>query len=143
MVSLAPPLQAVLEIRLYIESGKSVSQSIKSYVQSSLTDPFAKELGLWLFAEETGGVFNTQTLKSIYRKHLMDILRRGLKGEPILELLEDYEKDLIEICKEDLEKHLQKLPFVTLIPLLLFEFPALLILLIGPLLLNLLSALQN
>lgn len=143
MVSLAPPLQAVLEIRLYIESGKSVSQAIKSYVQSSLTDSFAKELGLWLFAEETGGFFDTQTLKSIYRKHLMDILKRGLKGEPILEILEDYEKDLIEICKEDLEKHLQKLPFITLIPLLLFEFPALLILLIGPLLLNLLSALQN
>ena len=40
-------------------------------------------------------------------------------------------------------KHLQKLPFIALIPLLLFEFPALLILLIGPLLLNLLSALQS
>ena len=81
MVSLAPPLQAVLEIRLYIESGKSVSQAIKSYVQSSLTDSFAKELGLWLFAEETGRVFDTQNLKSIYRKHLMDILKRGLKGD--------------------------------------------------------------
>lgn len=143
MVSLAPPLQAVLEIRLYIENGKSVSQAIKTYVQSALEDPFAKELGLWLFAEETGGSFNIKSLKSIHRKHLLDILKRGLKGEPVLEILEDYEKDLIEICKEDLEKHLQKLPFIALIPLLLFEFPALLILLVGPLLLNLLSALQN
>ena len=143
MVSLAPPLQAVLEIRLYIENGKSVSQAIKTYVQSALEDSFAKELGLWLFAEETGGSFNTKTLKSIYRKYLLDILKRGLNGEPILEMLEEYEKDLIEICKEDLEKHLQKLPFIALIPLLLFEFPALLLLLVGPLLLNLLSALQN
>lgn len=143
MVSLAPPLQATLEIRLHIESGQSVSQAIKTYIQSALEDPFAKELGLWLFAEETGGSFNTHALKSIYRKHLMDILKRGLKGEPILKILEEYERDLIEICKEDLEKHLQKLPFISLIPLLLFEFPALLIILIGPLLLNLLSALQS
>ena len=143
MVSLAPPLQAVLEIRLHIESGLSVSRSIKSYVQSSPEDSFAKELGLWLFAEETGGTFNTQNLKSLYRKHLMDILQRGLKGEPVLEILEEYEKDLVEICKEDLEKHLQKLPFISLVPLLLFEFPALLIILIGPLFLNLLSALQS
>ena len=143
MVSLAPPLQAVLEIRLHIESGQSVSQAIKTYIQSTLEDPFAKELGLWLFAEETGRFFNTQTLKSIYRKHLIDILKRGLRGEPVLKILEEYEKDLIEICKEDLEKHLQKLPFISLIPLLLFEFPALLIILIGPLLLNLLSVLQS
>ncbi|MCY4512811.1 MAG: hypothetical protein OXB86_03905 [Bdellovibrionales bacterium] len=143
MVSLAPPLQAVLEIRLYIENGNSVSQAIKTYVQSSAKDSFAKELGLWLFAEETGGAFNIKALKSIYRKHLLDILKRGLKGEPILEILEEYERDLIEICKEDLEKHLQKLPFIALIPLLLFEFPALLLILVGPLLLNLLSALQS
>ena len=143
MVSLAPPLQAVLEIRLHIESGMSVSRAVKSYVQSSPEDSFAKELGLWLFAEEAGGTFNTQKLKSLYRKHLMDILKRGLKGEPILEILEEYEKDLVEICKEDLEKHLQKLPFISLVPLLLFEFPALLIILIGPLYLNLLSALQS
>ena len=143
MVSLAPPLQAVLEIRLHIESGLSVSRAVKVYVQSSPEDSFAKELGLWLFAEETGGTFNLQNLKSLYRKHLMDILKRGLKGEPILEILEEYEKDLVEICKEDLEKHLQKLPFISLVPLLLFEFPALLIILIGPLFLNLLSALQS
>lgn len=143
MVSLASPLQATLEIRLHIENGQSVSQAIKTYIQSAPEDPFAKELGLWLFAEETGGSFNTKTLKSVHRKHLMDILKRGLRGEPVLEILEDYEKDLVEICKEDLDKHLQKLPFIALIPLLLFELPALLILLIGPLLLNLLSALQS
>ena len=143
MVSLASHLQAALEIRLHIENGQSLSQAVKSYIQSALEDPFSKELGLWLFAEETGGIFNTKNLKSVYRKHLMDILKRGLKGEPVLEILEEYEKDLVEICKEDLDRHLQKLPFIALIPLLLFEFPALLILLIGPLLLNLLSALQS
>ena len=143
MVSLAPPLQAALEIRLHIENGGSVSRAVKSYAQSRPEDSFAKELGLWLFAEETGAVFNMQTLKSPFRKYLIEILKRGLRGEPILEALGEYERDLVEICKEDLEKHLQKLPFISLIPLLLFEFPALLIILIGPLLLNLLSALQN
>lgn len=143
MVCLAPPLKAVLEIRLQIENGVSVPQAIRVYSQRNLDEPFAKELGFWLFAKETGKNYNKKNFNTFYRKRLMEILNCGLKGEPILEVLCDLEKDLVFITNEDLEQHLQKLPFIALIPLMLFEFPAFFLLLIGPLLLNLLSALQN
>ena len=143
MVSLAPPLQAVLEIQLHLESGQSVAEAIRSYVKTLPEESFAKELGFFLFTEERGGDFEIQKLKSPYRKHLIELLKRGLQGEPILEGLEELEKDLIEAAKQELEIHLQKLPFLCLIPLLLFEFPALLLLLIGPLLSHLFLVFQN
>ena len=60
-----------------------------------------------------------------------------------MEYLKDLEKEIMEVCKEDLEKHLEKLPYICLIPLMLFQFPAFLLLLIGPLVLNLLHILQT
>ena len=143
MVGLAPPLKAVLEVRLQIENGVSVPQSVRIYAQRNLHDSFAKELGFWLFAKETGKNYDEKAFNTFYRRRLIDLLNYGLKGEPILEALIDLEKDLIFITNEDLEQHLQKLPLISLIPLMLFEFPAFFLLLVGPLLLNLLSALQN
>ena len=143
MVYLAPPLRAVLEIRLQIENGVSVSQAIKLYTQRNTEDIFAKELAYWLFSKETGKNYSSEIFNKPYRKHLIELLKRGLNGEPILEALCDFEEDLAFAVHEDLEQYLQKLPFITLIPLLLFEFPAFFLLLAGPLVLDLLSALQS
>ena len=143
MVCLAPPLKAVLEIRLHIENGVSVSQAIRIYSQRNVFEPFAKDLGLWLFAQERGKSCPVKSFNTFYRKRLIDILTCGLQGEPILSALCDLEKDLIFAVNEDIEQHLQKLPLLSLIPLMLLEFPAFFLLLVGPLLLNLLSALQN
>ncbi len=143
MVSLAPPLKAVLEIRLEIENGLSVTESIRSFSKKNPDNFFAQELGHWLFKRETGQIWSSKFFKTPYRKYFIDILDRGLKGEPILERLQNLEKDLTIAAEEDLEKHLQKLPFLSLIPLMLFEFPAFILLLLGPLILDLLSLLGS
>lgn len=141
MVPLAPPLKAILEIRLQMENGISIAQSVKNYTQCHASDEFAKDLSLWLFARKTGRKFEKKL--GFYRNTLLEILDRGLKGDPIMEYLKDLEKEIMEVCKEDLEKHLEKLPYICLIPLMLFQFPAFLLLLIGPLVLNLLHILQT
>ena len=143
MVDLAPPLKAVLEIRLLIENGNSVAQSIKLYAKANSEDLFAKELGVWLFAQSTGRQYENKIFNTFYRKRLLEVLSSGLKGEPILKALCSLEEDLIFISQEFLEEHIQKLPLMALFPLMLFQFPSFFLLLIGPLLLNLLSALQN
>ena len=50
---------------------------------------------------------------------------------------------MIEASKEDLESQLQKLPFITLIPLLFLQLPAFLILLLGPLVLKLILQIES
>ena len=142
MAPLAPPLQATLNIRLYLELGFSVSHSIKYYAKKFPEDNFAKSLGEWIFFEETERIYDLSHF-SPYRRNLVEILKRGLKGEPILERLEEFEEELKDICKNELEKHLEKLPFISLIPLMIFQFPAFLLLFIGPLVLNLFSSLTH
>ena len=143
MVCLAPPLQAVLEIRLLIENGNSVSQAIRLYSQRNNEDNLAKELGSWLFSQSAGKKYENIIFNTFYRKRLLEILSCGLSGTAILPALSDLEGDLIFIANEDLEQHIQKLPLISLIPLMLFELPAFFLLLTGPLLLNLLQTLQN
>ena len=139
MVSLAPPLRAVLEIRLCLENGSSVSESIRYFSKKYIDDLFAKQLGYWLFAKEAGHVEVPSFESKPYRQSLVDILERGLQGEPILEHLKGLEQDLYILANEDMEHYIQKLPFISLIPLMLFQFPAFILLLLGPLLLDLLA----
>ncbi len=135
---LAPPLKALLTVQLKIKSGLSVRSAIQSYVRDHLDCPFAKQVELWLFCHQTGHHFDDSKLsKKIYRKSLLDIFDRGLKGEPILQILQEFEEELKEISLQNLDQQIQKLPFLTLIPLFLFQVPAFLLLLLAPLLLDL------
>ena len=137
---LAPPLKALLTVQLKIKGGLSVRSAIQSYVRDYTDCPFAKQVELWLFCQQTGHHFNDNQLsKKVYRKSLLAIFDRGLKGEPILQTLQEFQEELKEISLQNLDQQIQKLPFLTLIPLFLFQVPAFLLLLLAPLLLDLSS----
>ncbi|MEN0059151.1 MAG: hypothetical protein AAGB31_09985, partial [Bdellovibrio sp.] len=51
-------------------------------------------------------------------------------------VLNRLEEEIIEACREEMAERLAQLPFILLVPLLLFQFPAFLLLLFGPLLNN-------
>ncbi len=138
MDCLAPPLNALLQIQMNIKNGLSVRSAIHLYLKNQPDSAFASSLRQWLFCRETGKTFTDLSLtKKPYRKTLLDILERGLKGEPILGLLQDLEEELKTIALEDLEQQIQTLPFISLIPLFLFQVPAFFLLLLAPLLLEL------
>ena len=140
---LAPPLNATLQIQLKIKSGLSVRSAIKAYVRDFSECPFAMQMGLWLFCLETGKHFIQSALtKKSYRKILLDILYQGLKGEPILGILQEFEMELKQVALQDLEQQIQKLPFISLIPLFLFQVPAFFLLLLAPLILELQASLN-
>ena len=139
---LAPPLNAVLQIQLKIKSGLSVRAAIQTYIRDFPDCAFAGEVGLWLFCQETGKEFTSPgPAKKHYRQILLNILHRGLKGEPILRVLQEFEEELKAVALQDLEQQVQKLPFLSLIPLFLFQVPAFFLLLLAPLLLELKSSL--
>ena len=133
---LAPPLNALLCLQLNIQNGLSVQSAIKSYLHDFPDCPFAQQVGLWLFCVQTGKPFKKKDLTS-HRRMLLDILARGLKGQPILGVLKELEEELKESALRDLEDQIQKLPFICLIPLFLFQVPAFFLLLLAPLLLEL------
>lgn len=137
MEDIAPLLQFVIQIRLKMEQGESLRTAIKCFVQEHQTD-FHPQL-LQLLAQ---GEVKTQ-ISSPLRSTLYALLARGLAGESILPALSSLEREIKENCEDQIQKFVGALPIRLLIPLLLFQFPAFLILLLGPLVSNLVDSLTH
>ncbi len=143
MDSLAPPLRALLNIKLKIQSGISTRESIREYVKEALDCSFAQDLSLWLFQiESESDEMTSKPFTHPFRKMLVEVLAQGLEGDQILKSLEILEAEMIEASHRDLDNQLQKLPFIVMIPLLFLQLPAFLLIIFGPLLSKLLGELH-
>ena len=143
MDSLAPPLRALLEIKLKVQTGSSVRAAIKEYTTEFKSEPFARDLQQWLFNREAGGGALIKPFQGYtYRKLLIEVLARGLEGGAVLKPLLALEEELISASQIDMDRQLKKLPLTAMIPLLLLQLPAFLILVFGPLLLRLMDQLN-
>ncbi|MBK9324581.1 MAG: hypothetical protein IPM97_16830 [Bdellovibrionaceae bacterium] len=134
---LAPPLHLITEVKRSIESGASVRSGILVYLQASSED-FSKDVSKWISWQDRGldvsAIVHGQ--RSRYRRSLLELLQRGLSGEGIYSYLLLLEEETIEACDDEISRKITKLPFILLVPLLLMQFPAFLLLLFGPLLEN-------
>lgn len=137
MDGLAPPLVLLDCVKRSIEKGQSVKVGILVYLKKS-NHGFAMVVTQWLGLLQQGKDTAPllQSIPSVHRKTLLHILERGLKGESIYNVLIQLEDELVEACNEEINKKLAMLPLVMLIPLLLFQFPAFLVLLFAPLMQN-------
>lgn len=142
MDTLAPPLHALIHIKLKIRTGTSIRESIKEYYKENPDSEFSKDLSLWLFYKESEQDQKIEWTHT-YRKLLVEVLERGLEGEQILDSLEALEEEVLSASYLDLDKQLQKLPFIVFIPLFLLQLPALLLLVFYPLISRLLSVFQT
>lgn len=135
MDGLAPPLRCLSEIKMAMLNGSSLREALRSYLQMT-EDEFSSCVHRWLLLVEAQQDTKALKLKlqSPYRRSLLETFEHGLSGEPILERLNELESEVHRACFDELERHLQKLPLLTMIPLLLCQFPAFLMLLLGPLL---------
>ena len=140
MENLAPPLDLILEVRFGLEKGVSLKRSLLMYIQSRKAEPLAGILSQWLYHLESG--MPTDELKkglSFYRRQILDLLEHGLRGDSIYPQVCALEDELFESSKLELEQFIATLPLKSLIPLLLLQFPAFMLLLLGPFLLKFLT----
>jgi hypothetical protein len=140
MDNLATPYVFVEHLRYGLESGESLMSIIKRFVLNDISE-FSFTMNKWIvFSQQeryTPGDF--QKNLPIYRKSIFDLLDLAKSGASIVEPLKSMEKELISICENDLQRHIDKLPFQLMIPMLFLQFPAVLILIIGPLLIQFFS----
>lgn len=137
MDHIAPPLQLIAHVKRSIETGHSVRGGLLGFVREERSS-FAKDVSKWL-ANLDQGLPTTVILssqRSQYRRALLELLERGMRGESIYVYLCQLEQETIEACQDEINRKLAKLPFMLLCPLLLMQFPAFLMLLFGPLLDN-------
>jgi len=148
MEDISPTLIFLWEIKRALEKGLSIHSGIERYIQRNRTAKFAFQVENWWsaqtnksnsYANTKSSVLNKDQLRqkndiTMTRKYLFEILELGLKGQAILETLKVYEKELIQSCEDEIQSHIARLPLILMIPLMGLIFPALMILLIGPLL---------
>jgi hypothetical protein len=143
---LALSYQFVLILSEDFRAGKTLRASIHSFLATHHGE-FAQDLLNWLRHCEKGtlNLFFEEFRKknsSIYQQSLFELLQLHLRGASILEPLESLELEMRQASRAQLDAHLGQLPFKLLLPLLLFQFPSLLILIVGPLLHHLLQEVQ-
>lgn len=133
MENLAPSLVLLWDIKRALEKGQSISVGMKCFLSRPKENLFMDQVERWWHSQmNPEGTFNKSQL-SLTRKYLLEILEQGLRGQAILESLKSYEVELILSCEEEIQNHIARLPLILMIPLMGFVFPALMLLLIGPL----------
>ncbi len=141
MESMNPALLLLLTVKRHLERGQSVKIGIVEYLRTEETpfrDQVATWFNLWQQGLTTEPILRKQT--SIYRNILLQTLERGLRGESICSFLVELETEIIKACEHALSQSLGRLPFILMVPLLLFQLPAFMILLFGPILSRFLEA---
>lgn len=136
MEGLIPPiLHALREVKWLLSSGKPMKEAFQNYLERT-HDPFAALLReYWILKWQVGRAnIAPRPLPTYYQKAFWNLVERGCAGQPVLESLDELEKEVLLAAEMELDEHLASLPFKVLIPLLLFQFPAYLLLLLGPML---------
>lgn len=132
MENLTPPvLNAVRTITWLIGSGRSMNEALRTYVQNH-GDPFAakvRELQIGLSA----GHLVEPRWPSPWQRAFWDLAVRGCHGQPVLDPMRGLEDEIERAAQAELDEHISTLPFKVMLPLLLFLFPAYLLVLVGPL----------
>jgi hypothetical protein len=160
MVGLNPVLRCLMSVEDSLVRGESVRDSIMQWLdresrqseavlrekanerefQRELLDFLRKTEGL----EEINSSFEAADIKcrTVYRSSLLLILMDGLRGSSVLVRLRELRIEIESQLELDMKAHVESLPLKMLVPLLLFMFPAFLILLLGPITRNFVEALK-
>lgn len=135
MESLAPPLQLCIDVRLSLERGESLLSILKKQIQYIRID-FRQDVIRLIYHFEQQGTHRGLKFesKSQFRICLLTLLGYGLVGEPIVQRLAELEGELKIACDEEVDEFIASLPLKGLLPILLIQFPAFLLLLFGPIL---------
>ena len=134
MESVSPTLKLLLLCKQYISSQRSLHLAITDFIKNEEGD-FVDHVEVWLYCYEQGHDFFVKDIElNIYRRELLQIIEKGLQGVPILSILQGLQLEIVEKSMEEIEDFTAKLPFKMMVPLLFFQFPAFMLLLIGPIL---------
>lgn len=146
MEGLSPPLKCLIEVQTALRNGEVVRVGLTRYLESTRAqDEFAANLRRFLFAWEQGQNWRAAIagVRSPHRRALLDLIATALSGQPIQAHLDELRVELVQATEVEISRHLELLPIKMLVPLLLFQFPAFLLLLFGPLLSRLLEEISK
>ena len=131
---LVPPLlTAVREVRARTLAGLSTGDAFRIYLEDHHDELSAQFRERWVIKARAGKtVHHLKALRSPYARAFWELIERGIAGEPISAPLASLEDEIENAAQAELDQFVSTLPFKVLLPLLAFQFPAHLVLLMGP-----------
>ncbi len=130
-------VEILTDLQMELGFGHAPSTGLKNILEKK-SSPLARAFKIWHLRLSSGqkrqditAAFPELT-KTAARKNLLFVIQKGISGHPISELLSNLEKEFYFVLEQDLERHIQLLPLKLLIPLTLFLLPAVMILLLSP-----------
>jgi hypothetical protein len=134
MENLNPPLlSAVREVRWLMETGCSIKQAFSTYLTNN-QDELSQQLRERWTLKWHSSKQPIHDLPTPYRQAFWDLVERGCAGQPVSDALNSLEQEIEREAQSELDAHLSTLPFKVLVPLLIFQFPAHMLLMLGPML---------
>ncbi len=112
--------------------GKTLKTGLREYIEHS-DDSFKDEIQELLKNFMIGEKAHNHRSKSIYRTAVKELIWSGLNGNSIGKELSALKEETELACKVELDSFIESIPFRSMIPLLLFQFPSFLLILMGPL----------
>ena len=135
MEGLTPPLlETVRELRWRISTGLSMREALRLHLESGRGQLVHGLREWWALKSHERGGRPPAIFHSHLRSSVLDVIERGLAGQPVAEHLRVLEEEIERAADDELSSHIAALPFRVLLPLLFLQFPAFLLLLLGPLL---------
>lgn len=136
MENLIPPiLRALREVKWLMNSGKSMNEAFQIYLERTNDDLASRLRKLWILKNQSARPNPlSEKLPTYFQRAFWQLIERGCRGEPTIEALNALESEVERAAQAELDEHIAVLPLKMLLPLLFFQFPAYLILLLGPLL---------
>lgn len=144
MESLSPSLSLLITVRRHLDQGSSIRVGLQHWLSSESGD-FRQFVFRWKAHIDSGLMLERSEWAQLspWRRSLLELLGRGLQGESVGKALEALELEMLRIADLELQQKLSRLPYLAMIPVLLFQLPAFLLLLFGPLLQNFLHSLGS
>ena len=140
MEALAPPLEFIIDVRFSIEKGCSIKKAAEIAASKATDEKWKRNLHIWLGLLEIGrSSLPIKNSLSPARRQCLDLIEQGMKGESIYSHVCALEEEFLQAAQAEMEQYVATLPIKSLIPLLFFQFPSFLILLLGPFLAQFLS----
>ncbi len=118
-------IRFIQHLILSIKSGKSVLYGINSW-----NDPFILS------------ILNRDSNLTNIEYELKILIKKGLCGFPVLKLLENLHLKAKNKLLFEMERHSKKVPFLSLIPLFLFQVPSLILIFLYPMISNFIKELS-
>lgn len=138
MESVAPTLKLVIQTKFDLKQGLALYDSLQ--LQSQENTEVGTDLKQYLYKfDQDLDIYTYPSHFSVYRKTLFNLFSEGLRGCAISEKLQELEQIITQECRRHLEESCVILPYKGLLPLMLLMFPALVILILGPILMEFLE----